>query len=162
MKKYYNAEIKALKKLLPGFSPELLADTIRKGNPRSTVNFVYQVKNIILDPGQILLIAVSATPECAAALFQSYVNYIISGDIEAKYIAKHTAWVKNVITAAREGMFKPDGRKYWCYTKFITDALVIEAAVRPWGLHPIVLWSENNMNFQDQFTEEKRATIKTI
>lgn len=162
VKKYYNSEIKALKKLLPGFSPELLADTIRKGNPRSTVNFVYQVKNIILDPGQILLIAVSATPECAAALFQSYVNYIISGDIEAKYIAKHTAWIKNVITAAREGMFKPDGRKYWCYTKFITDALVIEAAVRPWGLHPIVLWSENNMNFQDQFTEEKRATIKTI
>lgn len=162
VKKYYNGEIKALKKLLPGFSPELLADTIRKGNPRSTVNFVYQVKNLILDPGQILLIAVSATPECAAALFQSYVNYIISGDIEAKYIAKHTAWIKNVITAAREGMFKPDGRKYWCYTKFITDALVIEAAVRPWGLHPIVLWSENNMNFQNQFTDEKRETIKMI
>lgn len=162
VKKYYNGEIKALKKLLPGFSPELLADTIRKGNSRSTVNFVYQVKNLILDPKQILLIAVSATPECAAALFQSYVNYIISGDIEAKYIAKHTAWIKNVITAAREGMFKPDGRKYWCYTKFITDALVIEAAVRPWGLHPIVLWSENNMNFQDQFTDEKRETIKMI
>ena len=162
VKSFYETAIEKLKKLLPSFSPELLADTLRKGDPKSVVNFIYQVKNIILDPGQILLIAVSATPECAALYFQSYINYIISGEIEANYVAKHTEWIKSVITAAREGMFKPDGRKYWCYTKFISDALAIEVAVRPWGLHPIVLWSENNINYQDKYTDEKREAIKSI
>ena len=69
------------------------------------VNFVYQIKTLVLDPARILLIAVSATPECAAAYFQSYVNYIISGELEAKYIAKHTEWIQNIIAAAREGKF---------------------------------------------------------
>jgi len=84
---------------------------------------VYQIKTLILDPAKIILIAVSATPECAAVYFKQYINYIISGELEWKYVAKHTEFIRNLITAIRSGLFKPDGRKYWCYTKFISDAL---------------------------------------
>jgi hypothetical protein len=38
-------------------------------------------------------------------LFESYINYIISGEIEARYVAKHTEWIQNVIAAAKDGMF---------------------------------------------------------
>jgi len=45
----------------------------------STVAFVYQVHQLILDPGKIILIAISATPEIAAQLFSDRVNYILEG-----------------------------------------------------------------------------------
>lgn len=162
IKQFYNSEIDKLRKMLPNFSSELLADILRKGNPKSVVNFIYQVKTIILDPGQVTLIAVSATPECAALLFESYINYIISGEIEARYVAKHTEWIQNVIAAAKSGMFQPDGRKYWCYTKFVHDALALEAILKPWGFHPIVLWSENNQTYADLYTSEKKEVEKEI
>lgn len=162
IKQFYNSEIERLQKMLPDFSQELLADILRKGNPKSVVNFIYQVKTIILDPGQVTLIAVSATPECAALLFESYINYIISGEIEARYVAKHTEWIQNVIAAAKSGMFQPDGRKYWCYTKFVHDALALEAILKPWGFHPIVLWSENNQTYADLYTSEKKEVEKEI
>ena len=162
IKQFYQNEIKQIQKLLPDYSQELLADILRKGNSRSVVNFVYQIKTLVLDPARILLIAVSATPECAAAYFQSYVNYIISGELEAKYNAKHTEWIQNIIAAAREGKFQPDGRKYWCYTKFVTDALTLEVAVRKWGLHPITLWSETNPNYRDIYTKEKHEAEISI
>lgn len=162
IKQFYNSEISKLRKMLPDFSPELLADILRKGNPKSVVNFIYQIKTIILDPGQVTLIAVSATPECAALLFESYINYIISGEIEARYVAKHTEWIQNVIAAAKDGMFQHDGRKYWCYTKFVHDALALEAVLRPWGFHPIVLWSENNQTYADLYTSEKKEVEKAI
>lgn len=162
IKSYYENEVKQIKKILPDFSLELLVESLRRGNSRSVVNFVYQIKTLILDPAKITLIAVSATPECAAAYFKRYVNYIISGELEWKYVAKHTEFIHDLISAIRAGMFVPDGRKYWCYTKFISDALQVEVEVRKWGLHPITLWSESNPNYRDQYTSEKRETENLI
>ena len=162
IKSYYEKEVKQIKKLLPDFSLELLVESLRRGNSKSVVNFVYQIKTLILDPAKIILIAVSATPECAAVYFKQYINYIISGELEWKYVAKHTEFIRNLITAIRSGLFKPDGRKYWCYTKFISDALQIEVEVRKWGLNPITLWSESNPNYQDIYTQEKHDATAMI
>jgi len=123
---------------------------------------VYQIKTLVLDAKKIRLIAVSATPECAAAYFQDYVNYIVSGELEWKYVARHTEFIQDVIAAAREGFFKPDGRKYWCYTKFVGDALQLEVSLRQWGLNPITLWSSNNRNYANLYTNEKREAEASI
>ena len=77
IKSFYEGEVKQLHKVLPDFSKELLIEALRRGNNKSVVNFVYQIKTLILDAAKISLIAISATPECAAAYFQDYVNYII-------------------------------------------------------------------------------------
>lgn len=162
IKSFYEGEVKQLHKVLPDFSKELLIEALRRGNNKSVVNFVYQIKTLILDAAKISLIAISATPECAAAYFQDYVNYIISGELEWKYVARHTEFIQSVITAMRGGMFQPDGRKYWCYTKFVGDALQLEVEARKWGLNPITLWSSNNRNYIDLYTNEKKEVEASI
>ena len=162
IKDYYEGEVRALRKLLPNFSKEELVVLLQKGKPKSVVNFVYQIKELILEPAKIALIAISATPECAAAYFKEYINYIITGELELRYAARHTEFISNLIAAIQDGIFAPDGRKYWCYTKFVTDALRIEIAVRKQGFNPITLWSETNPNYRNLYTTEKHLAEQSI
>ena len=103
IKGYYNKEVKQLKKMLPEFSYEKLVSLLQEGRPNSIVNFVYQIKTAVLDPGNIRLIAVSATPENAASYFRDYINYILKGKLEEKYDALETIYVENVIEALKDG-----------------------------------------------------------
>lgn len=52
-----------------------------------------------MEPAKIALIAISATPECAAAYFKEYINYIITGELELRYAARHTEFISNLIAA---------------------------------------------------------------
>ena len=109
------------------------------------MNFVYQIKELILDSSDICLIAISATPEFAAVYFQEYLNYILKGRLENKFDALETIFIDNVIAAIKDGRLIPaPGRRYWCYTRYITNALRIEAAARCAHFNTISLWSEEN------------------
>jgi len=44
----------------------------------------------------------------------------------------------------------------------VHDALALEAVLRPWGFHPIVLWSENNKTYSNLYTSEKKEAEKSI
>lgn len=160
---FYESEVKRAKKLLPDFSREKLVALLQKGKANSTVNFIYQLKTRVLDAGKIRLLAVSATPEIAASYFEQYINYIIAGRLECKYDAKDIFFVDNVKAALRDGTFKPNvGRRYWCYTKYVTEGREIEAVARDLGFQTIMLWSNNNDKHRADFTEEKQRVINII
>jgi len=109
------------------------------------------------------MLAISATPECAALYFGEYVNYILNGHLEWKYVAEQTFFIKSVKEAAHEGLFnKEAGRKYWCYTRFISDALELEMIFRHLGYTPIVMWSESNPNYRNLYTPEKKEAERSI
>ena len=50
IKGYYEKEVKAIQKLLPEFSKEKLVALIQEGRANSVVNFVYQIKTLVLEP----------------------------------------------------------------------------------------------------------------
>lgn len=163
IKSFYEGEVKKLQKVLPEFSKEELVSIIQRGNSRSVVNFVYQIKTFVLDPSRIKLLAISATPECAALYFGEYVNYILNGHLEWKYVAEQTFFIKSVKEAAREGLFNHmEGKKYWCYTRFISDALELELVFRDLGYTPIVMWSDSNPNYRSLYTPDKKEAEKSI
>lgn len=164
IKGYYEKEVKQLKKLLPDFSEEKLIALLQDGQPRSVVNFVYQIKSIVLEPKKIKLLAISATPECAAMYFRDYVNYIIDGRIENKFDALETIFVDSIVNYINQGKLKPkNDKRIWCYTKYISNELRIEAAAKAQGFNVISLWSDTNHNYDhlyDYSKDEARALIK--
>ena len=160
---YYKKEVSVLKKLLPNFSQEKLVALLQEGKTTSVVNFIYQLKRLVLAPARIRLIAISATPQFAAAYFSEYLNYIFCGQMECVNDAKATYFIRDVISAIEDGTFAPvEKRRYWCYTKYINEALAIEAMARAKGFKTIALWSENNIQHRTLYTEEKARITKII
>ena len=160
---YYEAEVKKSHKDFPDFSREILIGLIQRGKSKSVVNFIYQLKEAVLRPGRIRLIAISASPELAANYFQEYLHYIITGRIEYTYDAKTTLFIDGVKDALYAGGFpKEEGRRYWCYTKFITEGREIEFAASAAGFNVILLWSENNGTYRSLYTDEKRRVTQAI
>ena len=160
---FYETEVKQLKKLLPNFSREKLVALLQEGRSTSVVNFIYQLKVSVLDPGKIRLIAVSASPEMAAGYFQSYLHYILSGKLECIYDAKATLFISGVKEALLQGCFTHDKfHRYWCFTKYIGEGREIESAARRAGFNVILLWSENNSKYRSQYSDEKRLVTKAI
>ena len=160
---YYEKEISSIKKILPNFSKEKLVALLQEGKPNSIVNFVYQIKTLILDPARIRLLAVTATPEFAANYFGSYVNYILSGILENKYDALETIFIDDVVEAIKDGRIKPaEDKRFWCFTKYVNEALRIEVAARASSFDTICLWAESNENHKKIYTEEKKRITKII
>ena len=123
---YYEKEVSVVKKILPNFSREKLIALLQEGKTNSVVNFIYQIKTAVLEPGKIRLIAISATPEFAAGYFSEYLNYILTGKIENYYDAQETIYIDSVVEALKDGTLAPqDGRRFWCYTKYVHEALRI-------------------------------------
>lgn len=163
IKGYYDKEVKQLKKMLPNFSYEKLVSLLQEGKSTSIINFIYQIKNVILDPAKIKLIAISATPENAAIYFRDYINYILKGKIEERFDAQNTILIDNVIMAAKEGIIKPgDGHKYWCFTKYISEVLRLYYALEGMGFTVLMMWSPDNKNYRDQFTKEQAEGLKYV
>lgn len=158
---YYKKEIQSLKKALPNFSEERLAALLQEGKPNSVVNFVYQIKTLVLDPGRITLLAISASPERAALFFRDYINYILKGRLEEKFYAQETNYIDSVCSAIKDGIICK-GRKYWCFTTYVTDAFRIENMARTYGLSPLVLWSEKNENWRHLMTPERKEALRRI
>lgn len=160
---YYEKEVSVVKKVLPDFSREKLIALLQQGKSTSVVNFIYQIKTLILEPAQIRLIAISATPQFAAAYFSEYINYILTGQLENYYDAKATYYIEDVVEALRDGTLAPKQNcRYWCYTKYVHQALRIEAAARAVGHKVISLWSENNPDHKKEYTEQKAAVTAVI
>ena len=158
---FYEKEVKQLKKVLPDFSRERLIAILQEGRAKSVVNFIYQLKVFVLDPAQIKLLAISATPENAAYYFRDYINYILNGQIEEIFSAEQTIYISDVISAIKDGTIKT-GRKYWCYTRYVHHAFEIENVARARGFNPIVLWSEENPTWQHLMTPERKRALKMI
>lgn len=161
LKKYYEKEIKDVRKILPNFSRERLVALLQEGRATSLVNFVYRIKTHILEPGRIRLLAVSATPENAAYYFRDYVNYILDGKLEEKFHALETIYIESVVQAIHDDVF-PLGRKYWCFTNFITDAFRIAENARSKGFNPLVLWSEDNPNWRHLMNTERKEALRMV
>lgn len=158
---YYDQEIKRLRKLLPELTPEHIASLLEQGNSKSVISFIYQIKRYILDPSRIVLLAISATPELAANLFEDYLNFIVKGKLQEVYAAQETVVIESVGAALRDGTIKP-GRKFWCYAQRIADELYIEKLAREAGFKTVSLWSSANVSWKDQYTPEKAALTSYI
>lgn len=160
---YYEAEVKMSKKVFPNFSREMLIALLQKGKSTSVVNFIYQLKEEVLKPGKIRLIAISASPEIAALYFQDCLNYIHTGRLEYFYEAKTTFFIDSVKDALYDGNFPHEnGRRYWCYTKYISEGREIEIAAANAGFNVILLWSETNSDYRSLYTDEKRRVTQAI
>lgn len=163
IKGYYEKEVHTIQKILPEFSREKLIALIQEGRPHSVINFVYQIKTLVLDPAKIRLIAVTATPELAANYFKNYVNYILTGQIESRYDAIDVIEIDDVIKCLQRGDLQPiENGKIWCYTKYVTDALRIEQAAKYANFKTICVWAEKNPNHRAKYTEEKREVTEII
>lgn len=162
-KPYYEKEVSTIKKILPNFSREKLIALLQEGRTTSVVNFIYQMKTSILEPAKIKLIAISATPELAAVYFGRYVNYILNGKLENVNDALGTIFIDNVADSFKNGEIhvKP-GYKIWCYTKYVHEALHLESVMRALGIRVISIWSENNINYRNEYTEEKARVTQVI
>lgn len=158
---YYKKDIQTLKKALPNFSEERLASLLQEGKPNSVVNFVYQIKTMVLDPGRITLLAISASPERAALYFRDYINYILKGQLEEKFFAQETYYINSVCGAIKDGTIHK-GRKYWCFTTYITDGFRIANMGESHGLHTLVLWSERNEDWKHLMTAERKEALRRI
>ena len=160
---YYEREVQGLSRVLPNFSKEKLIALLQEGKTNSVVNFIYQIKQLVLEPARIRLLAVSATPEFAAAYFSEYLNYILTGKLECINDAQETIYIDNIIEAIRNGTIAPvAGRRYWCYTKYIYEALRIEVAARAASFETVSVWSENNANYRREYTEEKARVTEIV
>lgn len=158
---YYIKDIKMLKKALPNFSEERLASLLQEGKPNSIVNFVYQIKTLILDPEKITLLAISASPERAALYFRDYINYVLKGQLEEKFAAQETYYINDVCDAIKSGTIHK-GRRYWCFTTHVTDGFRIANISESHGLHTLLLWSERNEKWKHLLTPERKEALKRI
>ena len=163
IRKYFMKEVKDLQKQLPGFSIDKITALLEMGNDKSVVSFVYKIKTLILDPGKINLLAISATPELAGNLFADYINYILKGKIEEVYDAKKTLYIESVAAALKDKVIiADDEHKFWCYTKYINDILRIENLARQCGFNVLSLWSHDNPKYKDLWTKDKTEAIQLI
>ena len=163
IRKYFMKEVNDLRKQLPDFSIDKITALLEMGNDKSIVAFIYKIKNLILDPAKITLLAVSATPELAANLFADYLNYILKGKIEEVYDAKKTLYIESVASALKNKEIIADGEhKFWCYTKYINDILRIETLARQCGFNVLSLWSRDNPKYKELWTKDKSDAIQLI
>lgn len=163
IRKYFMKEVNDLKKQLPDFSIDKITALLEMGNDKSVVAFVYKIKNLILDPAKITLLAISATPELAANLFADYLNYILKGKIEEVYDAKKTLYIESVANTLKNREIVADGEhKFWCYTKYINDILRIEILARQCGFNVLSLWSRDNPKYKELWTPDKSEAIQLI
>lgn len=163
IRKYFMKEVNDLKKQLPDFSIDKITALLEMGNDKSVVAFVYKIKNLILDPAKITLLAISATPELAANLFADYLNYILKGKIEEVYDAKKTLYIESVANTLKNKEIVADGEhKFWCYTKYINDILRIEILARQCGFNVLSLWSRDNPKYKELWTSDKSEAIQLI
>ena len=163
IRKYFMKEVNDLKKQLPDFSIDKITALLEMGNDKSVVSFVYKIKTLILDPGKINLLAISATPELAGNLFADYINYILKGKIEEVYDAKKTLYIESVATALKDRIIVADGEhKFWCYTKYINDILRIETLARQCGFNVLSLWAQDNPKYKELWTSEKTEARRMI
>ena len=163
VRKYFLKEIKDIQKRLPNYSTEKITALLEEGNDKSVVSFIYKIKNLILEPAKITLLAISATPELAANLFADYLNYIIKGKIEEIYDAKRTIYIASVASALKNKEIVAYGtHKFWCYTKYINDILRIETLARECVFNVLSLWSRKNPKYKELWTDEKTEAIKDI
>ncbi len=163
IRKYFMKEVNDLRKQLPDFSIDKITALLEMGNDKSIVAFIYKIKNLILDPAKITLLAVSATPELAANLFADYLNYILKGKIEEVYDAKKTLYIESVASALKNKEIIADGEhKFWCYTKYINDILRIETLARQCGFNVLSLWSRDNPKYKELWTRDKSDAIQLI
>ena len=161
IKGYYEKEVEQLKKVLPNFSRERIVAILQEGRTTSVINFVYQIKNYILDPGRIKLLAISATPENAAYYFKDYINYILEGKLEERYYAENTLYISSVVEAIQDGIIAT-GRKYWCFSPYVNEGFRIESVAKAYGFTPIVLWSKTNKDWKHLLNEERKAALDQI
>lgn len=163
IKGYYEKEVRQLKKILPSFSYEKLVSLLQAGRPNSIINFVYQIKSVVLEKKKIKLIAISATPENAALYFRDYINYILKGQLEEKFDAQLTYYINSAIDAMHAGEITPEGgRKYWCYAKYVSDVLRIKAAAEAVGFKVLALWSKDNLKYKALFSSEQEEGLNRI
>lgn len=163
IRKFFLQEIRRLKKELPNYSAEKITAILEEGNDNSVVSFVYKIKNFILEPKRIILLAISATPELAANLFADYLNYIIKGKIENIYDAKQTIYIEGVAQALLDGRIRADGKHhFWCYTKYIGDILRIEMLAQQAGFNVLSLWAKDNQKYKELWTAEKTEAMTLI
>lgn len=158
---YYERDLKQIKKMLPKFSRDRLVALLQEGKPTSVVNLVYQIKTYVLDPKRIKLIAISATPQRAIFYFRDYVNYVLNGQLENRYAAQETIYINNVVEAIKNKTIRP-GRRYWCFTRYVTDAFRIGAVAAGHSLNPLVLWSDKNQDWAHLMTPERKAALKYL
>lgn len=159
---WYKRDLKNIKKVLPNFSRDVLVSLLQDGHTASMANFIYQIKRTILEPGRIILLAITATPENAASYFSDYINYIIKGQLEEKYRAQETIFINDVIASLTDGTIAPKNGKYWCYTRYITEGQAIALNAKARGFNPIVLWSRQNTEWQHNMTEEQKEVLDLI
>lgn len=163
IKGYYEKEIKQLKRLLPNFSYEKLTSLLQEGKTNSIINFVYQIKSVILDPAKIKLIAISATPEYAALYFRDYVNYIIKGKLEEKFDAQNTYYLESIIAGVKARIIVPaPGKKYWCFTKYVADALRLKVILEAAGFTVLIMWSPENKTYKEIYTREQQEGLDMV
>lgn len=164
IQQYYDAEIKAVKKQFPDLKPERLASLLQEGRHTSIVAFIYAIHNIILKPARIRLLAMSATPEIAAALFGDYVNYIMRGKIDEIYDARETIFIQSVAAAVAEKLICPSKHMCpWIYTERVTDIFVLAELMTANGFNVLMLWSfDNNTNWRGFVTQEQRDALQYI
>jgi len=71
--------------------------------------------------------------------------------------------VHDVVSAIKDGTFTPeDGRRYWCYTKYVHEALAIEAMARAHRFSTIAVWSESNAAHKKEYTDEKARVTAIV
>lgn len=158
---FYNGEIKRLRKLLPGLSAEQSAALLGEYNKTSMAAFIQQMKDAVLVPKKIILIALSATPEIAANIFQDTLNYLTFGVVELAYDALNIIYFQSIQVALTDGTLTPaPGKIFWCFTPYIKNEVVIEKLARQAGFKTLMIWSDNNA--KNPLTDEQKIAIKFI
>jgi DNA-binding transcriptional MocR family regulator len=108
-----------------------------------------------LDPGRIILIAISATPEIAAQLFSDKVNYVLQGRLEEIFDARFTYYINSIAEYFKQGIITPQEGKYpWIYTPKISDIQRLAEICRNAGFVVLTMWSDANRNWGSLMTDE--------
>ena len=54
------------------------------------------------------------------------------------------------------------GKKYWCFTKYISNVLAISAMARSVGFNVLSLWSEDNAKYRTLFMHDQKEGLDQI
>ena len=164
IQQYYNQELRWMRKNFPDLqTPSRAAAILNEGRSMSTVAFVYQVHQLILDPGKIILIAISATPEIAAQLFSDRVNYILEGQLTEIFDARFTYYINSIAEYFKQDIVTPrDDMCPWIYTPRISDIQRLAEICRAKGFNVLTLWSDANRNWGHLMTDKIREAVAYI
>lgn len=163
VQQYYKAEIKRVKKEFPDLDDARLASLLQEGNHFSIASFIYQIQQLILEPGKIRLLAISATPETAAPLFGDYVNYIIHGRLAEIYDARETIYVESIAAAVNEGLITPQlDMCPWVFTPRVSSILQLATVFKAKGFNVLMMWSYENPDWRKFVSDQQRADSKIV